>query len=129
GAEHAEIAMSYAGKRVLIVGLGESGRAAARFFTLHDAVVTATDAREREQVSAVAAELEALGVHLVLGGHPAELFLRQDLIVPSPGVPWNLPQLEAARAAGVETAGELEIAAAALRGRVIGVTGSNGKTT
>ncbi len=51
------------------------------------------------------------------------------MIVPSPGVPWNLPQLEAARNSGVQVMGELEIAAGLLRGRVIGVTGANGKTT
>jgi UDP-N-acetylmuramoylalanine--D-glutamate ligase len=73
--------------------------------------------------------LGGIGVELYLGGHPDELFLRQDLIVPSPGVRWDLPQLEEARRAGVETAGELEIASGELAGRVIGVTGTNGKTT
>ena len=68
-------------------------------------------------------------MRLELGGHPQKLFLEQDLIVPSPGVPWNLPELEAARRTGVVVAGELEIASSALKGPVIGVTGTNGKTT
>jgi len=117
--------MRYDGKRVLVVGLGESGRAAARFFVSRGATVSATDSR----VDLETTELEDLGVELHLGGHQDSLFSNQDLIVPSPGVPWDLPQLEAARRHGVEVAGELEIAAGKLRGKVIGVTGTNGKTT
>ncbi len=64
-----------------------------------------------------------------LGGHPLEAFLERDIIVPSPGVPWKMTQLEAARDKGVRVAGELDFAAEELQGRVIGVTGSNGKTT
>ena len=117
--------MRYDGKRALIVGLGESGRSAARFFVSRGARVSATDTRADLE----AAELDAMGVDLHLGGHPESLFSTQDLIVPSPGVPWNLPQLQVARQTGIEVAGELEIAAGELRGKVIGVTGTNGKTT
>jgi len=121
--------MNLEGKRVLVVGLGESGRAAARFLAARGAVVTATDNQPPEKVGAAAGELRKLGVALHVGGHPADLFVAQDVIIPSPGVPWDLPQLEAARRAGVEVVGELEVAASILRGRVIGVTGTNGKTT
>ncbi len=117
--------MRYDAKRVLIVGLGESGRAAARFFVSRGAQVSATDTRPDLETL----ELESLGVELHLGGHPDSLFSSHDLIVPSPGVPWNLPQLQAARAGGVEVSGELEIAAGELEGKVIGVSGTNGKTT
>lgn len=116
-------------ERVLIVGLGESGRAAARFFARRGARVTATDMRSEAELGSLVEELRAAGVELALGGHPRALFLEQERIVPSPGVPWDLPQLEQARRAGVEVAGELEIAATELKGRVIGVTGTNGKTT
>jgi UDP-N-acetylmuramoylalanine--D-glutamate ligase len=121
--------INFQGKHVLVVGLGESGRAAARFLTARGAVVTATDSQPPEKVGAAAPELRTLGVTLHLGGHPDELFAAQDIIIPSPGVPWDLPQLEAARRAGVEVVGELEVAASLLRGHVIGVTGTNGKTT
>jgi UDP-N-acetylmuramoylalanine--D-glutamate ligase len=114
---------------VLVVGLGESGRAAARFFLARGAVVAATDSQPREKLVAAAEELRALGATLHLGAHAGDLFLAQDVIIPSPGVPWDLPQLEAARRSGVEVMGELEVAASLLRGRVIGVTGTNGKTT
>jgi len=116
-------------ERVLIVGLGESGRAAARFFLARGASVAATDRRTPEELGDAAAEMKKIGVELHLGSHPPALFEQQDLIVPSPGVPWNLPELERARSAGVRTAGEVEIAASELKGFSIGVTGTNGKTT
>ena len=121
--------MRWQGKRVLVVGLGASGKAAARFAAVRGAQVTATDRRPLSELSEAAEEMGKLNVRLELGGHPQKLFLEQDLIVPSPGVPWNLPELEAARRTGVVVAGELEIASSALKGPVIGVTGTNGKTT
>jgi UDP-N-acetylmuramoylalanine--D-glutamate ligase len=121
--------MTLEGKRVLIVGLGESGRAAAHFFAARGAVITATDQQPEERIQSTADELRSLGVRLCLGGHAEPLFLEQDLIVPSPGVPWDLPALQAARLRGIEVMGELEVAAGLLRGPVIGITGTNGKTT
>lgn len=121
--------MRYDGQRVLAVGLGESGKAAVRFFAERGARVTATDSRGEEQLSETVAELDGAVERWALGGHSDDLFLAQDLVVPSPGVPWNLPQMEAARGAGVRVAGEVEIAAGELRGRTIAITGSNGKTT
>ena len=56
-----------------------------------------------------------------LGGHEPDLFLRQDLVVVSPGVPWDLPPLLEARRRGVEVIGEVELAAPFLQGRVIGI--------
>ena len=114
---------------MLVVGLGASGKAAARFAAVRGAQVTATDRRPLSELSEAAEEMGKLNMRLELGGHPQKLFLEQDLIVPSPGVPWNLPELEAARRTGVVVAGELEIASSALKGPVIGVTGTNGKTT
>ena len=121
--------MKYDGRAALIVGLGESGKAAARFLASRGARIAITDSRTQDQLAAALAELGDLDLELYLGGHPDEAFEGRDLIVPSPGVSWTMPQLEAARAAGVTVMGELEIAAGELRGRVIGVTGSNGKTT
>ena len=116
-------------QRVLVVGLGESGKAAARFLASRGAVVAGTDRLPEHKLESAAMELRALGVQLDLGGHAESLFLEQDLIIPSPGVPWDLPELVRAREQGVRVAGELEVAAAFLRGPVIGVTGTNGKTT
>jgi UDP-N-acetylmuramoylalanine--D-glutamate ligase len=74
-------------------------------------------------------ELRKLGVMLSLGSHPESLFRNADLVVLSPGVPADLAQLEIARRAGIEIISEPELAGRFLRGRMIGVTGSNGKTT
>ena len=121
--------MRYDGQKVLVVGLGSSGQAAVRYFARRGARVEATDGAGPDKLGAIVESLrsELAGVHL--GGHPDGIFLEQDLIVPSPGVDWRLPQLLAARRHGVRVAGELDFAADELRGRVIGVTGSNGKTT
>ena len=121
--------MTLEGKRALVLGLGKSGLAAVHFLVAHGAIVAAADARVRNQLAAAAASLERLPVCLHFGGHPDSLLAEQDLIVPSPGVPWDLPGLVRARQQGVAVCGELELAADALRGRVIGVTGTNGKTT
>ncbi len=121
--------MRVEGKRALVVGLGSSGLAAARYLARRGAIVTAADSRPREELAAAAAELAELPVDVRFGGHPDSLFLSQDLVVPSPGVPWDLPAMAAARERGIAVCGELELAAGELRGRVIGVTGTNGKTT
>ena len=120
---------AYEGKRVLVVGLGESGKAAVRFFHSRGARVTVADRRSAAELEAAIEEFRGLDVELALGEHPGDVFLAQDLIVPSPGVPWDLSQLNSARKEGIHVAGELETASRELRGRVVGVTGTNGKTT
>ncbi|HME12618.1 MAG TPA: UDP-N-acetylmuramoyl-L-alanine--D-glutamate ligase, partial [Candidatus Acidoferrum sp.] len=117
------------GKRVLVVGLARTGAATARFCAARGALVTATDSRSENELSAIAAPLRADGVVCQFGSPTDALFLSQDLIVPSPGVPADLPQLLAARAAGVTVWSEVEMASRFLRGQLLAVTGSNGKTT
>ena len=121
--------MNVAGKKILVVGIARSGVAAARLLATHGARVTANDAKDEAQLAREADELRAAGVRLVPGGHPDELFADADLIVLSPGVPADLPPLESARRNGVEIISEPELAGRFLRGRMIGITGSNGKTT
>ncbi len=116
-------------RRVLVVGLGRSGEAASKFLLERGAHVSATDAKPEAQLGTVPEALRALGASLHLGGHDPGLFRDQDLIVVSPGVPWDLPVLEEARRQGVEVIGEVELAAPYLQGPVIAVTGANGKTT
>ena len=116
-------------KRVLVVGLARTGVATALFCAARGALVTATDARTENEIGEAIAPLRAAGVCLELGGHRENSFLEQDLIVPSPGVPADAPLLQAARAKGVTIWSEVELADRFLRGFLIGITGSNGKTT
>jgi UDP-N-acetylmuramoylalanine--D-glutamate ligase len=118
-----------AGKQVLVVGLARTGIATALFCAERGARVTATEARPELEIEETAAKLRAAGVALELGGHRPETFVQQDLIVPSPGVPPTMPALAAARAIGVPVWSEIELAWRFLRGRLICITGSNGKTT
>src|SRR2546421_2664613 len=117
------------GKRVLVVGLARTGVATALSCAARGANVTATDARTETEIGEAIALLRTAGVNLELSGHREDTFLEQDLIVPSPGVPADAPLLQAARAKGVTSWSEVELADRFLDGRLIGITGSNGKTT
>lgn len=121
--------MDLEGKKVLVVGIARSGVAAARLLASRGAMVTANDIKPESELGDAAGELRKLGVTLSLGAHPESLFANADLIVLSPGVRADLAPLESARRAGVEIISEPELAGRFLRGRMIGVTGSNGKTT
>ena len=121
--------MEIKGKKVLVVGLGKSGLAAALFLRHQGAQVTVSDVRSAE---ALAKEIPALieeGIAVEAGGHGLLTFRRQDLIVVSPGVPLDTPELAQVRKFGLPIIGELELAAHYLRGKVLAITGSNGKTT
>jgi UDP-N-acetylmuramoylalanine--D-glutamate ligase len=117
---------SVAGRHVVVVGAARSGVAAAQLLVRRGASVTLSDVRP---ALADAGELTAAGVALELGGHTTETFARADLIVLSPGVPSHQPVIEAARRAGIPVMGELELASRWLRGRVVAITGTKGKST
>ena len=116
------------GKRVLVVGLGKSGLAAARFLKERGARVTVSDARPATLIAELSDLLDQ-GFMVEAGSHGLLTFRRQDLIVVSPGVPMSTPVLTQVRAMGAHIIGELELGVEFLQGEVIGVTGSNGKTT
>jgi UDP-N-acetylmuramoylalanine--D-glutamate ligase len=119
--------MTLSNKRALVVGLKKSGTAAVKLLVDHGAQVRATDLKPLEDLPEARALLESLRVPFAL--QTPEVFEGADLIVPSPDVPADLPLLESARARGVQVIGEVELAAPFLKGRTIGITGSNGKTT
>jgi UDP-N-acetylmuramoylalanine--D-glutamate ligase len=121
--------MEVRGKKVLVVGVARSGVAAARLLASHGALVVANDIKSEALLRDEAEQLRGLGVMTSLGGHPESLFTNADLIVVSPGVPSDLAPLRVARGAGLEIISEVELASRFLRGRLIGITGSNGKTT
>jgi UDP-N-acetylmuramoylalanine--D-glutamate ligase len=121
--------MELKGKKVLVVGLGKSGLAAALFLRRRGAQVTVSDVRSAE---ALAKDIPALleeGIMVETGGHGLLTFRRQDLIVVSPGVPLNTPELAQVKSFGLPVIGELELAARFLKGKILAITGSNGKTT
>jgi len=116
-------------RKVLIVGLANTGLAVARFLKDRGAQVTATDLMTREQLGDKAQEALALGISLQLGEHKVQDFLSCSLIVLSPGVPHTIKAVEAARYAGIPVIGELELAAQHIDEPIVAITGTNGKTT
>src|SRR2546423_3270993 len=121
--------MELEGTKVLIVGAARSGIAAARFLLAQGAVVALTDKKPIEQWTPEALALKESGVGLLPGEPPSWLLDQLDLVVVSPGVPANIIPIRYAERAGAEVIGEVELAARFLKGRIIGITGSNGKTT
>jgi UDP-N-acetylmuramoylalanine--D-glutamate ligase len=117
---------SVSGKRAVVVGAARSGVAAAELLVRRGATVTLTDVRD---TIAEDAQLRDAGVQLELGGHRPQTLLGADLIVLSPGVPPTHPAIAEARAAGVPVMGEMELASRWLRGRVVAITGTKGKST
>ncbi len=121
--------MNVEGKHILVVGLARSGLAAAQILARRGAVVTVTDRKPPGEFGDVLAGLLKDKVGLELGAQREETFLRHEAIVISPGVPWDLPELEAARQRNIPIYPEVEVATWFLEGTMVGVTGSNGKTT
>ncbi|MGQ0793928.1 MAG: UDP-N-acetylmuramoyl-L-alanine--D-glutamate ligase [Deltaproteobacteria bacterium] len=116
-------------KKTLVVGLGKSGIATAKFLAERGAKVAASDITPLEALSQAARGLQSLGVSLEAGIHSAETFLGADLIVLSPGVPFSLCPVQEAIRAGKEVIGEVELASRFIKTPIVGITGSNGKTT
>src|ERR1700730_9717811 len=117
------------GKKVLVVGLGVSGLAAALFLRRRGAQVTVSDLRSAEELAKHIPALLDAGVNVEAGGHGHATFRRQDLIVLSPGVTPNSPELDEARTFHIPIIGEIELAARFLKTDILAITGSNGKTT
>ena len=120
---------AYRDKKIVVVGLGKTGLALAKFFRSREARVTVSDADCAENLEENLAAVKELGCAVEVGGHTPETFLKADLIVLSPGVPENLDILGQARERGIPVVGELEIAAPLVSAPIIAVTGTNGKTT
>jgi len=121
--------MDLKGKRVLVVGMGKSGLAAAVFLRRQGAHITVSDVRSAESLTKEIPALLEEGIMVEAGGHGLLTFRRQDLIVVSPGVHLDTPALAQVRSFGLPVIGELELAARFLKGRILAITGSNGKTT
>lgn len=121
--------MELAGKKVLIIGAARSGIAAAKFLQARGAVVALNDSKPIENWSPAALALKSTGVGLLPGEVPGWLLDQLDVVVVSPGVPTGIIPIRYAERAGAEIIGEIELASRFLKGRIIAITGSNGKTT
>src|SRR5215467_12049050 len=122
--------MELEGKKVLVIGAARSGIAAARFLKKRGAVVALNDQKSLDKWSEAALGLkDELGVGLVPGEPSSWLLDHLDLVIVSPGVPANIIPIRYAERAGAEVIGEVELAYRFLKGRVVAITGSNGKTT
>ncbi len=115
------------GARVLVVGLKKSGMASVELLLRHGSSVSITDVKGLDELPGASEFVSRLGIPF--RRQSSETFEGYDLIVLSPDVPADLPPLEEARLRGTPVIGEVELAAPFLRGRIIGITGSNGKTT
>jgi UDP-N-acetylmuramoylalanine--D-glutamate ligase len=121
--------MDIRNKRVLVVGLGKSGVASALFLKSRGANVTVSDTKPEAELRDEILLLLERGITVETGGHGDRTFRGQDLIVVSPGVPYDAPQLVQARNLGEQVIGEIELAAQFLPGPIVAITGANGKTT
>jgi len=116
-------------KKVLVVGLGTTGKATSLFLKEKGAKVTVSEIMSEEELLPTTQRLSSLGIKVETGRHRQETFLSSDLIVVSPGVPLEIPPLRAAAEGGVEIVSEIELASRYIQTPIIAVTGTNGKTT
>ena len=116
-------------KKVLVVGLGTTGKTTSLFLKKRGANVTVSEIMSEAELLPTIQKLKSLGIAVETGGHRRESFLSTDLIVVSPGVPLEIPPLRAAAECGVEIVSEIELASRYIQTPTIAVTGTNGKTT
>jgi len=121
--------MNLEGKKVLVMGAARSGIASARFLKSKGAIVALNDKKALEDWTDEARSLKEEGIGLVAGDVPMWLLDQLELVVMSPGVPTKVIPARYVDRAGAEVIGEVELAFRFMRGRVVGITGSNGKTT
>lgn len=121
--------MELEGRNVLVVGFGRTGKSLSRFLLGQGARVTVNDIKRADEIHDNFSEYKERGARFVLGSHPTDLFAQQDLIVISPGVDPVLPGLRAARTKGIPIISEIEMACQFITAPIIGITGTNGKTT
>ena len=121
--------MDLKGKKVLVVGMARTGIAAVKFLKGKGSLVTTTEVKPKEEMKEAVEALRGMNVSEEWGGHQTEAFLKQDLIVVSPGVDLNIEPVQKATQHGVRVISEIELACRFIHVPIIAVTGTNGKTT
>jgi UDP-N-acetylmuramoylalanine--D-glutamate ligase len=117
------------GKKILVVGLARTGLALVRFLVERGARVKVSETRPRESFASSLAALGDFPVEWEWGGHTVRFFADAEEIIVSPGVPSQIDVLKEARRRGIPVVSEVEVAFQFLRRPLIGITGTNGKTT
>lgn len=118
----------YQNKRIVVIGAGKSGLALVRYLVDRGATVALSDRRSAEQIDGLDS-LDRLTLRYDLGGHNLELFEQADMVAVSPGVPLDIEPLKRAQSCNIPLLGEIEIASKDISVPIIGVTGTNGKST
>jgi UDP-N-acetylmuramoylalanine--D-glutamate ligase len=121
--------MELKNRKILVVGLGKTGKDTVNFLLEKGGQVRVSDSSPIEKIRGEVELLEQRGVEVEAGMHTAETFLWAETIVLSPGVPFNVPQVQMAMAEGIEVISEVELAWRFIETPIIAITGSNGKTT
>jgi len=121
--------MDLKGEKVLVVGMARTGIATAKFLKAKGSLVTTTEVKPKEEVREAVQELKEMDILSEWGGHQTETFLKQDIIVVSPGVDLNIEPIQKAIQQGVKVISEIELAYHFIPVPIIAVTGTNGKTT
>ena len=121
--------MDLKGKKVLVVGLARTGIATAKFLKAKGSLVTVTEVKPKEEMKEAVQALKGMDISTEWGGHQTETFLKQDIIVVSPGVDLNIEPIQKAIKHGVRVVSEIELAYHFIHAPIIAVTGTNGKTT
>ncbi len=116
-------------KKVLVIGLGKTGIATARFVAARGGVVTVSDEKPGSELAEALDALAGLSLRVFAGGADTAALDGADLVVPSPGVPPFNPLIREAEKRGIPVVSEIELAFRYLRVPVIAITGTNGKTT
>ena len=119
--------MDLKGKKVLVAGFGKTGREVCRFLLQQDAKVKVSEIKSWDKIDGIT-EWSKKGVEFETGGHNPKSFLEAELIIPSPGIPF-IPELKKAEEQGIPIFSEVELAFQFLKGKIVGITGSNGKST
>ncbi len=121
--------MDLVGKKILVVGMARTGIATAKFLKAKGSLVTTTEVKPEGEMEEAVQELKGMELSTEWGGHQTETFLRQDIIVVSPGVDLSIDPIQKAIQHGVRVISEIELAWHFIRAPIIAVTGTNGKTT
>ena len=117
------------GKKVVVIGAARQGLAASRYLAKKSAKVLLTDSRPLSDFTDLEAQLSGFQVELFLGGHPDEILDGADMVCVSGGVPLTIPTIKEAQTRGIPLTNDAQLFMEEVDAKVIGITGSAGKTT